>query len=202
MPNRSSDNQRVDPETLTRRWLNDPNSLARRLIRRKARELRNRTPHEESDDVEQSLAAALCERARSFDPQRGDEACFIKVVIETQAASLIRKQVAAKRGHGQTTVSLEDAVNWENAGAGSPNGSCGARQETEGTELRMDISLVINGLPHELREVAETLKRMPKRDTGRRLGKSRRALDSDVARLQKTFESAGLRDYLRNRGQR
>ena len=66
----------------------------------------------------------------------------------------------------------------------------------EVARLRLDIDEVLESLPADLRKLAEMLTEMTEYAASRRLGKSRRQVANDVARLHERFEDAGLRDYL------
>jgi hypothetical protein len=58
------------------------------------------------------------------------------------------------------------------------------------------IARVLETLPADLRKLAEMLTEMTEYAASQQLGKSRRQVANDVARLRERFEDAGLRDYL------
>lgn len=187
----------------------DRDSFASQLIRRKARQLVRYPGFRKSElaDIEQELAMELIRKYRSFDPKRARETTFIARVIENKAISLIRARVAEKRDFRRDAHSLNEPVRDPEGGsveraqtvdasrARSHTGQA-PRSDEEHSQLRLDLAEVFKSLPDDLRPLAELLTGMSEYAASRALGKSRRQIAKDVARLRKLFEDAGLRDYL------
>jgi len=183
--------------------------FASQLIRQKARQLVRHPGFTKSDrpDIEQELAIELIQKYDQFDPKRARETTFIARVIEHKAVSLVRARQAEKwhfRRNGKSlneTVSdgeggtVERAQTVDAASAKRHTGQA-PRSDEEVARLKLDIDEVLETLPADLRKLAEMLTEMTEYAASRRLGKSRRQVANDVARLRERFEDAGLRNYL------
>jgi len=184
-------------------------SFASQLIRQKARQLVRHPGFTKSDqpDIEQELAVELFQKYDQFDPDRARETTFIARVIEHKAVSLVRARQAEKRHFRRNGKSLNETVSdgegetverAQTIDAASAKRHTGQapRSDEEVAQLKLDIDEVLETLPAELRELAEMLTQMSEHAASQQLGRSRRQLAKDVARLRERFEDAGLRDYL------
>ena len=70
------------------------------------------------------------------------------------------------------------------------------RSREEEAQLRLDVSLVLSGLPNDLRKVAERLMTETVTEAAKSLGIPRTTLYGAKERLRRIFENTGLRDYL------
>jgi len=185
------------------------NSFASQLIRQKARQL-VRYPgfsRSEQKDIEQELAMELVLKYRCFDPDRARETTFIARVLENKVISLVRTRIAEKRDFRRDAHSLNETVRDADGGsveraqtfeaASSANHTGQVRRtEEDQSQLKQDINDVLQSLPADLRPLAELLMEKTEYAASRELGKSRRQVANDVARLRELFEDAGLRNYL------
>jgi len=189
--------------------LEDRDSFASQLIRQKARQLVRHPGFTKSDrpDIEQELAIELVQKYDQFDPKRARETTFIARVIEHKAVSLVRARQAEKRHFRRNGTSLNETVSDGEGGtveraqtvdAASAKRHTGQapRTDEEVARLKLDIDEVIETLPADLRKLAEMLTEMTEYAASQQLGKSRRQVANDVARLRERFEDTGLRDYL------
>jgi len=187
----------------------DRDSFASQLIRQKARQLVRHPGFNKSEqkDVEQELAMELVLKYRCFDPDRARETTFIARVVENKAISLVRARVAEKRDFRRDARSLNenvrdaDGVGVERAQTCDASSSANhtgqsRRTDEDQSQLRLDITEVMKLLPDDLRPLAELLMEMSEYAASRVLGKSRRQVANDMARLRELFEDADLRDYL------
>lgn len=187
----------------------DRDSFASQLIRQKARQLVRHPGFRKSEqrDIEQELAMELVLKYRCFDPDRARETTFIARVVENKAISLVRARVAEKRDFRRDAHSLNETVSDAEGGsveraqtldASSARTHTGQAQRSaeEQAQLRFDMVEVLKALPEDLRPLAELLMEMSEYAASRVLGKSRRQVANDVARLRELFEDADLRDYL------
>lgn len=184
-------------------------SFASQLIRQKARQL-VRHPgftKSEREDIEQELRIELIQKFRCFDPRRARETTFIARVLENKVISLIRARVAEKRDFRRDARSLNETVSDAEGGqveqaqtldasAARANTGQAARSAEEQAQLRFDMVELLKALPDDLRQLAELLQDMTEYAASRALGKSRRQIANDVARLRELFEDGDLRDYL------
>jgi RNA polymerase sigma-70 factor (ECF subfamily) len=187
----------------------DRDSFASQLIRQKARQL-VRHPgftKSEREDIEQELRIELVQKYRCFDPDRARETTFIARVLENKVISLIRARAAEKRDFRRDARSLNETVSDAEGGqveqaqtldapAARAHTGQSPRSAEEQAQLRFDMAEVLKTLPDELRQLAELLQDTTEYAASRVLGRSRRQIANDVARLRELFEDAGLRDYL------
>lgn len=185
------------------------NSFASQLIRQKARQLVRHPGFNRSEqkDIEQELAIELVRKYRCFDPERARETTFIARVLENKVISLVRTRIAEKRDFRRDAhslnVTVRDAdggsVEWgqtfEAAASANHTGQV-RRTDEDQSQLKQDINDVLQSLPADLRPLAEMLMDQSEHAVSRTLGRSRRQVANDVARLRELFEDAGLRDYL------
>ena len=186
----------------------DRDSFASQLIRQKAWQLVRHPGFSKSDrpDIEQELAIELVQKYDQFDPERARETTFIARVVEHKAVSLVRARQAEKRHFRRNGKSLNETISdgddgtveraqtVDAAGAKRHTGQA-PRSDEEVARLKLDIDEVLETLPADLRKLAEMLTEMTEYAASRQLGKSRRQVANDVARLRERFEDAGLRDY-------
>jgi len=183
-------------------------SFASQFIRQKARQLVRHPGFSKSDrpDIEQELAIELVQKYDQFDPKRARETTFIARVLEHKTVSLIRTCQAEKRHFRRNGKSLNENVSDSEGGtveraqtvdAASAKRHTGQapRSDEEVARLKLDINEVLETLPADLRKLGELLMQMSEYAVTRELGKSRRQVANDVARLRERFEDAGLRDY-------
>jgi RNA polymerase sigma-70 factor, ECF subfamily len=187
----------------------DRDSFASQLIRQKARQLVRHPGFNKSEqkDVEQELAMELVLKYCCFDPDRARETTFVARVVENKAISLVRARIAEKRDFRRDGRSLNEAVRDSDGGSVERAQTCDAsssanhtgqsrRRDEDQSQLRLDIADVMKMLPDDLRPLAELLQGMSEFAASRELGKSRRQVANDMARLRELFEDADLRDYL------
>ena len=186
----------------------DRDSFASQLIRQKARQLVRHPGFSKSDrpDIEQELAIELVQKFDQFDPERARETTFIARVVEHKAVSLVRARQAEKRHFRRNAKSLNETISDGEGGSVERAQTVDAakakrhtgqapRSDEEVARLKLDIGEVFENLPADLRKLAEMLTEMSEYAASRQLGKSRRQVANDVARLRERFEDAGLRDY-------
>ena len=182
---------------------------AARTIRHKARQLVGKAGFKKHDikDLEQEMTLDLLSRLPKFDPDKAAQSTFVARVIERKISKLIRHRRQEMRDHRRETCSLNEVV--ENGDGETTERACtidqdeadmhaGRRSRTREDEahLRLDVSLVLSGLPEDLREVAEHLMSETVTEAAKSLGMPRTTLYGAIGRLRRIFEDAGLREYL------
>jgi RNA polymerase sigma factor (sigma-70 family) len=188
-------------------------SFASQLIRQKARQLVRHPGFSKSDreDIEQELATELIQKYASLDLDRACETTFVARVIESKAVSLVRARQAEKRHFRRNGKSLNERVSDGEGGSveraqtvdattAKRHTGQASRSSEEQAGLKLDVDELLSSLPTDLRQLAELLQQMSEHAASRALGKSRRQVAKDVARLRERFEDAGLRDYLDGSG--
>ncbi|MCX7701184.1 MAG: sigma-70 family RNA polymerase sigma factor [Gemmataceae bacterium] len=183
-------------------------AFARRLIRRKARQLIGRAGFTQSDhaDLEQELSLKLLKQLTAFDPAAAPWHAFVTTLIERHAASLLRHKQAEKRDHRRIAslhlpietpdhgpVELAETVSRRGQDARLGRES---RSDEERAQLAADVADVLLNLPEDLQDLAERLKHASVSQVARDLGLPRTTLLRRLEPLRRTFEDKGLRDDL------
>jgi RNA polymerase sigma-70 factor (ECF subfamily) len=183
-------------------------SVARRNIRRRARQLVGRGGIAEHDleDLEQELACHLLKCWPSFEPAKGHPTVLVTVVVENALANILRDRQAQKRDGRrvrslnvfvdvgeETPVELAQAIGPREHGAWRGRHP---RSPEELAQLASDVARVLVGLPAKLRDLAERLKEDSLSQIARDTGVPRTTLYESVRRLRQIFERAGLGKYL------
>jgi RNA polymerase sigma-70 factor (ECF subfamily) len=149
----------------------------------------------------------LVKNRHCFDPDRACESTFLARVAENKAISLVRACTAEKRDFSRNAESLNENVldedgelvelaqTFDTYSAKNHTGRV-QRPDKEKLQLQIDVADLLNSLPDDLRRLAELLQDMREYAVSRKLGKSRRQVANDIARLRQIFEDAGFRDSL------
>ena len=179
------------------------------LIRFKARQLVGKAGFTASDreDIEQELTLDLLRRLPKYNPKRAQLNTFIARVVEHRLASLIEAQKAGIRDYRRCRCSLNEC--FEDADGRSvervdtfdqedyllrTGGQ--SRPSEELSALAIDVAAVIEGLPHELRNLCRRLKAETVTEISRDTGVPRGTIYESIKKLREIFKDAGLRNYL------
>ncbi len=182
---------------------------AARLIKYKARRLIGQGGFTASDreDIEQELTLDLLRRLPKYNPKRAQLNTFIARVVEHRLASLIEAQKAGIRDYRRCRCSLNEC--FEDADGRSvervdtfdqedyllrTGGQ--SRPSEELSALAIDVAAVIEGLPHELRNLCRRLKAETVTEISRDTGVPRGTIYESIKKLREIFKDAGLRNYL------
>jgi len=183
---------------------------AAKLIRHKARQLVRKAGYTESDieDVEQELMLSVLLGMPKYNPCRGALSTFITRIVDRRVKQLLRFRKQEKRDYARVSVSLNKPVGeeddraielWETIDWEATAIRTGKlhRKRGEETDLALDVSKVLAGVPDDLRRIAECLKTSKSiHEAAQKLGVPRTTLYGSIGRLRAIFEDAGLRDYL------
>ena len=182
-------------------------AFARRLIRRKARQLACRSGFTRSDraDIEQDLAQKLVLQMEAFDPAAAHWYAFVTTVVERQTATLVRDRRAAKRDRRRVTtlhvlIDGDDGpVEFAQTIASDEHLNRTGRwrrSDAERAELALDLDGVLTALPAKLRDLAVRLREQTVSRAARAMNVPRTTLVRQVERLRQCCEDAGLRIHL------
>ncbi len=179
------------------------------LIRCKARQLVGRAGFtwDDVEDLEQEMTLDLLSRLPKFDPEKAAHTTFVARIVERKISNLFRDRRREKRDYRREFGSLNDHIQ---DGEGETIERAYTidqddvdirmghrhRSREEEAHLRLDVSLVMSGLPEDLREIAEVLMKTTITEAAKSLGMPRSTLYGAVGRLRPFFENAGLGDYL------
>lgn len=158
---------------------------------------------EDVEDLEQELMTDLLQRLTRFDPARAGRQTFIARVVENHAAKLLAARNTTRRAWTRDAVPLDDEPE-RNGGdrdrrcrapladdADRRAGATARRNPFEQVDLRVDVEVVVAGLPPALRAIGERLRTESLSDVARSLGVPRTTLYHHVALLRRRFTDAG-----------
>jgi DNA-directed RNA polymerase specialized sigma24 family protein len=159
------------------------------------------------EDIAQELLLACILKLPRLDPGRSCQRTFLHLVVNSQVATLIERQMASRRDYRRCRSSLDDPVksatgDWVELGETVSADddeiqiNRGVWWSRERAELRIDVSRVIATLPPELAAIATLLRSVSVVETARRLRVPRATLCRRLADIRRAFESAGLGLYL------
>ena len=178
--------------------------FAGRLILRKAKQLATYPGFSRSDidDIQQELRMQLFSSMSKFNAEKGNWRAFVKATVERNVATIIERQGAAKRGNGDTPVSLSTKVEGEDGlvQLGSLVGRWNLEARTGGhtqshtdvIDTAMDNEHVLSTLPPDLRELCEQLKTMTITELARKLDMPRSTLRARLLAVREAMTQAGL----------
>jgi RNA polymerase sigma-70 factor (ECF subfamily) len=183
---------------------------ARKVIRHKARQLiyRYGFTRDDYDDLQQAMMLDLLQRFDNYDPSRAGLSTFVARIVERKVSTLIRHQRQKKRSYEQKVYPLDACVEDQDGHQQGLDEKLGldaynemvaryGHQEAERLDLRLDLTLVLDELPDDLREFANRLQTRTVAEIAREMGVPRSTLyDQGIACLRKIFEDKGLREYL------
>jgi len=161
------------------------------------------------DDIKQDMIVDLLERLPKFDPAKATYNTFVARLVERKICNLLRDRQAEMRDHRREVCSLNEEID---TGEDEPvqrlttisqdeqdirTGKY-ARPAEERAHLQLDMDSVLDGLPPELRQVAEMLQTKSVSEVARELGIPRRTFrEKHLMQLRDVFAAKGMGDYLR-----
>ena len=183
---------------------------ARDVIRHKARQLIGKYgfTRDDYDDLQQEMMLDLLRRLGKYDPSKAGLSTFVARIVDRKVSTLIRHQRQEKRDYRRPVCSLDAQVEDQDGQARGLDEVLSQdafddevarhdRPSAERLDLRLDLSLVLDELPDDLRQLALRLQTRTVAEIARELGVPRSTLyEKGIARLRKIFEDKGLREYL------
>ncbi|MBU0743174.1 sigma-70 family RNA polymerase sigma factor [bacterium] len=183
---------------------------AREVIRHKARQLIGKYgfTRDDYDDLQQEMMLDLLRRLGKYDPSKAGLSTFVARIVDRKISTLIRHQRQEKRDYRRPVCSLDAQVEDQDGQARGLDEILSQdafdeevarhdRPEAERVDLRLDLTLVLDELPDDLRQLARLLQTRTVAEIARELGVPRSTLyEKGIARLRKIFEDNGLREYL------
>jgi DNA-directed RNA polymerase specialized sigma24 family protein len=136
-----------------------------------------RLPKDFRRDLEQEALLELWRKCPAYDSRRGSWRTFSERVVANRLTSLVRRMHSQRSGQFREEP-LENVL-----GLGAPD---------DRTDLRTDISRVLNNVAHFDRTVALCLTVHSATETSQRLGVSRATVYRAIERLRVAFTTAGL----------
>lgn len=161
---------------------------------------------DDREDLEQEALLELVRRIRHFDAARGSRDSFVIHVARHAASRLVERRSAARRDWRRSRASLQDEIE-------TPNGTValadtvadddharrtrGARLNgPERDDLRLDVQVVLERLPAQLRAVCDLLMKHGSTDAAKALGVPRGTFHDMIRPVRAEFREAGLDAYL------
>lgn len=180
-------------------------AYTQKLIRIKARQL-IRTPwfdQFEREDVQQELQLYVLKHIDKFDPSKAKLSTFIRRIVDSHAAMLVRDRRRAKRAPGffaRSIERLQDHVTDEPRDGAETVAEADALRRLglpaadllATHEMLAAVTRVVADLPAPLAEVCARLADGSVASVARELGVSRRQVRNALAELRRRFAAAGL----------
>lgn len=176
------------------------------IVRRKVRQIIGRAgfTSQDREDLEQDLLTRLIQSLASFDPTKAHRNAFVTAVVERHVATLLRNARAAKRDHRRVTNirmatcqpdhdESSDVVFDIDRDVRRPSVS---GTTTDQIDLQIDVRIVLERLPEDLREFASARSVKSMSEVSRESDTPRTTLYHVADDLREHFEAAGLRDYV------
>lgn len=142
-------------------------------------------------DLEQDMALEVCQRLPRYNPARGCESRFIRLLVNHAFATVLRNHCRRQRQHRPSCHALVCVVDTEHSELIDPR-----TRESDVAMLRVDVERALGSLPHSLRRVADVLKLHSVQGAARELGCSRQEVYRKIAELRSAFVAVGLDAYL------
>lgn len=159
-------------------------------------------------DLEQELMFDLHRRLPRFDRSKAKKTTFIARVVEHRIATILEERKAGKRdyrrvGHslneridyGEGDWSIEKSANVDQEDYWRQRG-CSSRSLIEIGDLGVDLAVLLENLPEDLRDLCLRLTRQTITEVSKETGVPRSTIYDALKRIRNLFESAGLREYL------
>jgi len=170
------------------------------LVECKARQLIGKAGYlsDDFEDIKQELSRDLLERLPKFDPAKASINTFADRVAGHKMKSLMRDRQAAMRDWRREAFSLNEEIETDEGETARHefisqdeadlNTGRYDRPEVERACRQMDVAAVLDGLPPELRRVAEMLMTQSVAEVARELGIPRGTFrDRYLERLREAF---------------
>jgi RNA polymerase sigma factor (sigma-70 family) len=185
---------------------NDPD--VQRLVRDKIRRVvaRYRLPSCDREDFGQDLWARVWPRLAAFLPGRAPLEAFVTLIVRRCAIDLLgpywrrqhqrRGTVSLNRTTRRGTDEVELA---QTIGQREYDARRGRhpRANQDLVELTLDLEVLLDQLPEDLRVLAGELMDCSLTEAARRTGRARSTVQHQVQRLRRIAERKGLRDFLK-----
>jgi RNA polymerase sigma factor (sigma-70 family) len=143
----------------------------------------------ERHDLRQELTLAVLDRWPKFDPERGTRIAFLSVVIGSRAAKLRRERMVYLRNYKPVPLEACDPADLDH------------QRQDDGPLLdrALDVQMLLDTLPPDLRQIAELLQVEPAAEVARRLGTTRHKLRSQLRQIRRHFRSLEKLNATENR---
>ena len=163
--------------------------------------------NDDVEDLEQEMRADLLARLPKFNPEKAAHNTFVARLIDRKISTLIRYRTQEARDYRREACSLNDLLEDDEGNtiqraytvdkdAAEIRLFRRDRTREDEAQLRLDVSMVISGLPEDLQKVAERLMTETFTEAAKSLGMPRTTLYDARNRLRTIFQDAGLQDYL------
>ena len=180
-------------------------------IKWKARQLAGKAGFSMNDveDIEQDFRLCVLEKLPKYDSAKSSRHTFVALVVRRCFATMLERQLAAKRNVGRQLESLNDTVldsdgcevELHETISHDPRRPSvhDRRSEDEQRDLIADVRHVVAFLPRHLRQWCGVFSEMSFREASRKYHVPRSRLQQIRAEIRVAFEEAGLDAYLPQR---
>jgi RNA polymerase sigma-70 factor (ECF subfamily) len=153
-------------------------------------------------DLEQELMCDALARLARFDPSRRTVGTFIARVVESRISNILRDRRSSVRDYRRNTCSLneevvdDDGILVERADTIDAETVRPGRSDEDRRQLVLDVQVVIEGLPEDLRGLCVRLRTESVAEIAPATGTPRTTLYDAIRRIRIYFKAAGMDGYL------
>lgn len=146
----------------------------------------------EREDLLQECLVHWHFKRKTYDHMRGSAKAYLRQVVKNKLVSILRRELAARRGASSLLVSLDELISEAET----------LVEEAQSLEIPIDVSidvrLVTEGLTPFQKQVCLLLgEGYPVAEAARSLNKPRRTVRQEIEKIRRIFSEKGLEDYLR-----
>jgi RNA polymerase sigma factor (sigma-70 family) len=172
------------------------------LVRYKVWKFTRGRQQPDPDDLVQEVVARVLEQLPRFDPGKATLPTFQNRLIERACVDCLRRERAAKRGHGRVTSldrrtvnghSLHDQIDGDRQKRATGKQT---RTERALTELVLDVKTATAKLQPEQQVLCEKVQQMPISEVAKDEHVSRGTVYRRIKPVRETFENLKLAEYL------
>ena len=140
------------------------------------------------EDIEQSLLFSLMDHWPDYQSDKSSPRAFIAWVIKISIAKIVRNRLQEMKFEPTVPVHVEQLL----ADQELRESRAEIDDETHTINLKLDIHVIKEKLPADLREIAELLQSHSVTEITQLTGKSRQAIRIAIRQIRKVFEEAGF----------
>jgi len=146
----------------------------------------------EAEDLLQECLSHWYLKRQAYDQARGSAKAYLRQVVKHKLLSILRHELAARRGSGKVLLSLDEPLGETEIPLADtiPAGEVPI-------DIRVDVRLAMEHLTPFQKELCRLLSQgYPVAEAARVLGKSRRAVRDEIGKVRRIFSQKRLDDYL------
>lgn len=163
----------------------DSLQFAQKLAHIKARQLAQRMPALDPEDVAQDLLTEIALRWSGFDAARGNSEALIEKIVRSKVCKIIRGYKRERKRSQHIAQMLRPSFD-----------PADQHDDIRDMSLQLDVRVVVSRLPRRLRDACDHLQRDTQKAAASAVGMSRNGLAGALTRARPLFRKGDLDSYL------